>query len=96
MPVFLILVGPYLKLVTAGSALHLHVLGARLLLAQHGVNGQLAELQLGVEAEELLATLYQGCVQRKRYIGSLEELQYVVLLAFVLEFYLVLKVEGSL
>ena len=83
-PVLLVLVGPYLKLMAAGAALHLHVLGARLLLAQHGVHSQLAELQLGVEAEELLAALYQRRVQRKRDVGGLEELQYVVLLAFVL------------
>ena len=63
--VLLILVGPYLELVAAGAALHLHVLRARLLLAQHGVHRQLAELQLRVEAEELLAALYQRGVQRE-------------------------------
>ena len=80
----------------AGASFHLHVLRARLFLTEHGIHRQLAELQLGVETEELLAALYQGCVERERYVGGFEELQYVVLLAFVLELYLVLEVKGSL
>ena len=94
--VFLVLVGPYLELVAAGAAFHLQVLGAGLLLAQHGVDGQFAEFQLRVEAEELLAAVDEACAQRKRDVGSLEQLQYVVLLALVLELYHVLEVEGGL
>ena len=74
MSVLLILVGPYLELMAAGTALHLHILRAGLLLRQHSIDRQLAELQLGVESEELLATFDEGGLQGERDVGGLEEL----------------------
>ena len=94
--VVLILVGTDLELVAARSALHLHVLRAGLLLAHHGIHRQLAELQLGVESEQLLATLDEGRCQRERDVRRLEQLQNVVFLAFVFQLQLVLEVEGGI
>ena len=96
MTVFLIFVGTDLKLTAAGATFHLHILGAGLFLAHHSVYCQLTELQLRVEAEKLLTTLDEGGVEREGDVGCLEELYDVVLLTLVLEFYLVLEVEGGL
>ncbi len=96
MPVLLILVGTDLELLRGGAALHLHILGAGLLLRYHGIHCQLAELEFGVESEELLAALNERGVQRKGDGGSLGQLHYVVFLAFVSELDFVLEVEGGL
>ena len=94
--VFFILVGTDLEFLRGGAALHAHVLGAGLFLRHDGVDGQFAELELGVDAEQLLAAVDEGGVEGEGDVGGLEELQDVVFLAFVFEFYLVFEIEGGL
>ena len=96
MAVFFILVGTDLEFLRGGTALHAHVLGAGLFLRHDGVDGQFAELELGVDAEQLLTAVDEGGVEGEGDVGGLEELQDVVFLAFVFEFYLVFEVEGGL
>ena len=96
MAVLLIFVGTYLEFLRGGAALHTHVLGASFFLRNNGIDGEFAELELGVDAEEFLAAVNEGGVEGEGDIGGLEKLEDIVFLALVFELDFVLEVEGGL
>ena len=77
------------------AALGRHVRCLALFLREDGREGEASELHVGLDAEEALAALYQRAGQGPRYVAGLDVLQNVVFGAGVVEFHLVLEVEGG-
>ena len=60
------------------------------------VDGEIAELEFGVDTEQALAALDERRIQRERYIGSLQQLDNIVLFALVFQLDLILEIKGCL
>ena len=95
-PVLFVFVGTYLEFLCRCAALHLHILGRCLLVAVHSVDGEIAELEFGVDTEQALAALDERRIQRERYIGSLQQLDNIILFALVFQLDLILEIKGCL
>ena len=65
-------------------------------MRNNGIDGEFAELELGVDAEEFLAAVNEGGIEGEGDIGRFEKLEDIVFLALVFELDFVLEVEGGL
>ena len=95
MPVLLVVGGAELEVGSLCAALARCACRGALLLTEHRLKLHLSELEVGSQTEEAAYAGHQTHVAGERHVAGLDEFDYFVLLAIVLQLHVLrVKVEG--